>query len=58
MHKLCMVNQRSALTKASQKKLCRAISLADLEIGARITDPKESLEWERRMITKYNFKVR
>jgi hypothetical protein len=48
----------SALTPASQRKLCKAVSMADLEDGLLKVTPAERQEWERRMIIKYSFKVR
>jgi hypothetical protein len=48
----------SGLTPKSQRALCRAINPSDHEAGALLKTPDERQEWERRMIIKYNFKVR
>lgn len=45
------------LTKNSLRILCKAVSMQDLEVGARLTSNADRLDWESRMITKYGFKV-
>jgi hypothetical protein len=45
-------------TAGSQKKICRAVSDADLMEGLKIIDADQKAEWYRRMAIKYHFKVR